>query len=197
MAEPILIVAPSVEPVTLAEAKVWCRIDHSDDDAMITALIVTAREECEHRIGRRIIDQQWDVPYDAFPLSDSEAIKLPFDVVAVSAIVQIAYLDTSGSPVIWSSSNYALDPYTLPGYVVLLTGKAWPTDVADSANAVKVRVKSGFGANAAAVPEPVKTWIKAKVAALYDNRSMVNASSVAYLDEVLDCTVDRYTVMSI
>lgn len=35
------------EPVTLAEAKLFCKIDIDDDDATITALITAAREMCE------------------------------------------------------------------------------------------------------------------------------------------------------
>lgn len=35
------------EPVTLQEAKDWCRIDVTDDDAIITMLITSARIVCE------------------------------------------------------------------------------------------------------------------------------------------------------
>lgn len=35
------------EPVTLSEAKLWCKIDVSEDDSLITALITTARQMCE------------------------------------------------------------------------------------------------------------------------------------------------------
>lgn len=36
------------EPVTLQEAKDWCKIDVSDDDALINALITAARIMCEN-----------------------------------------------------------------------------------------------------------------------------------------------------
>jgi hypothetical protein len=35
------------EPVTLAEAKNFCKIDIADDDTLITALIIAARKMCE------------------------------------------------------------------------------------------------------------------------------------------------------
>jgi len=36
------------EPVTLQEAKDWCRIDVADDDSLITSLITAARIMCEN-----------------------------------------------------------------------------------------------------------------------------------------------------
>lgn len=36
------------EPVTLKEAKDWCKIDVSDDDSLITSLITAARIMCEN-----------------------------------------------------------------------------------------------------------------------------------------------------
>ena len=37
----------TTEPLTLQEAKDWCRIDVTDDDAIITRLITAARRICE------------------------------------------------------------------------------------------------------------------------------------------------------
>ena len=38
----------TTEPVTLQEAKDWCKIDVSDDDSLITSLITAARIMCEN-----------------------------------------------------------------------------------------------------------------------------------------------------
>ena len=43
----ILLTGPSLEPVTLAEMKLWLKIDGSEDDNVINALIVSARLSVE------------------------------------------------------------------------------------------------------------------------------------------------------
>lgn len=45
------------EPVTLQEAKDWCRIDVSDDDALITSLIKAARIICENHANLSFINR--------------------------------------------------------------------------------------------------------------------------------------------
>ena len=52
-----LIAGPGEEPVTLAEAKAWCRIDGADDDALLAALIAAARLQVESLTGRALMTQ--------------------------------------------------------------------------------------------------------------------------------------------
>jgi uncharacterized phiE125 gp8 family phage protein len=40
-----------IEPVTLAEAKDFCKVDINTDDALITSLITAARQDCEAFTG--------------------------------------------------------------------------------------------------------------------------------------------------
>jgi len=54
-----LIAGPGEEPVSLAEAKAWCRIDGTDEDALVAALIAAARLQVESLTGRALVTQSW------------------------------------------------------------------------------------------------------------------------------------------
>jgi hypothetical protein len=54
-----LIAGPGEEPVSLAEAKAWCRIDSTDEDALLAALIAAARLQVEGLTGRALVTQTW------------------------------------------------------------------------------------------------------------------------------------------
>jgi len=64
---PILITAPLIEPVTLAEAKVHLKIDHADEDTYISSLISSARRFCEKYTRGALIEQTWKWTLDRWP----------------------------------------------------------------------------------------------------------------------------------
>jgi len=59
--------APTVEPITLDEAKLHLKIDGADDNALITALITTARDLAERETHRAFITQTWHLYRDDSP----------------------------------------------------------------------------------------------------------------------------------
>ena len=63
----ILLTGPAVEPVTLAEAKAYLRVEHDDDDDVIAALIAGARVHVEAQTRRALITQSWRLVRDAWP----------------------------------------------------------------------------------------------------------------------------------
>lgn len=52
-----VVTEPTVEPVTLAQALDYLRVDSGDDDTQITRLISAARKYCEHVTGRAFATQ--------------------------------------------------------------------------------------------------------------------------------------------
>jgi len=159
----IRIAAPASEPLTLAEAKLHCRVDGNDDDALITALIVAAREQAEHETGRALITQTWELVHDQFP----EACVLR--KAPIQSVTSVKYLDdATGAQQTLDPADYLLDKDSEPGYVVPAYGKAWPATW-PVPNAVRVRYVCGYGL-AAAVPVAIKQWMLLAIGTMYAQR---------------------------
>ena len=67
-AQIVTFTAPASEPITLAEAKMHCRIDNADEDELVIMLIASVRHHAETILRRRLITQTLDGYLDAFPM---------------------------------------------------------------------------------------------------------------------------------
>lgn len=178
----VRLISTTTEPVTLAEAKATAVIVTSDDDSMISNILIpAARRAAEQETGRSLALSTWEVWLDAFP----DEIELPYPPIL--AISEVTYVDPNGVTQTLSPSAYSLDARSEPGWLLPAFGTAWPA-TKEIANAVKVRYTAGYGADC---PAEVKLWILAQVHHFYDNRSAVLAGTVAatsslYLDSLLD-----------
>lgn len=172
----IRIAAPASEPLALADAKAHCRVDHTDDDALITALIVAAREQAEHETGRALVTQTWELVHDTFP----EAFVLR--KAPIASVTSVKYLDpATGVEQTLDPADTLLDNASEPGYLVPAYGKAWPTARAVP-NAVRCRYVCGYG-NAAAVPQAIKQWMLLAIGTLYAQRETFASGTVANLPD--------------
>jgi len=81
----VLTTAPAVESISLAGAKAHLRIDASDGDALLSALITAARMFAARTLGVALITQSWSYFLDFWP--SAGCITLPIlPVQAVSAV---------------------------------------------------------------------------------------------------------------
>ena len=169
---------PSTEPISLTEAKLHLRVDVSDDDTLITALIKAARMAAEQETRRALITQTIDAYFDAF---DDEILLPP-----ISAITAITYVDTAGATQTLASDQYAADIYSEPARVIPAYGAAWPA-TREQQNAVKLRCTAGW-ANAAAVPETIKAWMLLQIGHWYANREAAagKLEPLPFTDSLLD-----------
>lgn len=186
----VVTTGPSVEPVTLAEAKLHCRVDVSDDDALITRLISAARSRAEQITQRSIAEQSLTLYLDEFPTDAIELLKGP-----VNTITSVKYYDDAGVLTTITSTNYALDATQATAWVLPAYGYSWPS-TQDVGNAVRVEYTAGWAP--ASVPADIKAWILAAVAAMYGQREAIAQSdrvpsSVRFIDGLLD----RWTVAAL
>lgn len=153
------------EPVTLAEAKAHCRIDIADDDAIVSALIVAARQMAEQETGRALITQVFRLTAEAFP---TYALVLPFPTL--QSVATIKYYDTDGTLQTLSAGAYRVD--TAGEQVTPVD--VWPATQVRP-DAIEVNYSAGW-TSAGAVPSAIKQWVLMHVAAMYDNRAAVGTA---------------------
>lgn len=193
-----LATAPAAEPISAAEAKAHMRISTSGEDALITSLIVAAREYCERLTDRAFINQTWEMWLDRFPVEPSRAdwwdgvreepishslrarrwLELPkVPLASVTSITTYAD-DSAQTATVFAATNYIVDETREPGRVVLNTNATWPVDLR-SAKAIKVIFIAGYGASGASVPGPIKQAMLMLVAHWFENREAALVGSIS------------------
>ena len=187
-----VITAPTVEPISLAEAKRQCVVEHDLDDALLTLLISVAREHGESLTRRSWAPQTLELTLTGFP-SSASYIELPYG--PVSGLLSIKYLVANDdTEYTFDTSNLRFDFSRLLGRTILKAGETWPT------GAVEVRVRYTAGWAAAEFPSVLKQWSLVKIASLYSQREnqVVGPQMLTVMEltrNFADALLDRYTVL--
>ena len=153
-------VEPTIEPVSLAEAKLHLRVDHTDEDVMIAGLVTAAREWCESFTGRQFCLATWQLKRDVF----AATVELPHP--PLSSFTSITYTDTAGASQTLASTVYTVNSSGIFPRVYLAYGQTWPA-VRDIPDAVTYNYIAGYGSTAASVPHSIKQAVKVMIEKLY------------------------------
>lgn len=191
-----VVTAPAAEPLSLAEASLHLRLDYTNDDTLVTALITAAREHVEMALSRALVTRTIDFYRDQFPgippWPRSEVIELPQPPLI--AVTQLAFTDTAGTVHDWTVSgtdlinevgavNAHVDTVNQPGRIVLAYSQVWPNQVLKTTNALRIRYTCGYG-NASAVPVAAKQAMLMLIGTWYQNRESVTSGTLLTTDEV-------------
>jgi uncharacterized phiE125 gp8 family phage protein len=181
----IVITPPSVEPVTLAEAKLQTRASTADE-AFLALCIEGARAHCEGLIQQAIIRRTVEQFWDTFPEQEIQLSARP----AVS-IESVKYTDTQGAEATLAASAYTLDNRDIDQWLLPAVGAQWPQTEA-TVNAVRVRYVVGLAATAADVPPAIRTWLLLTIGTLFMQRESFAAGAALaeipgrFVDSLLD-----------
>lgn len=184
-----LLTSAAEEPVTLAEAKLHCRVDGTEDDALFTGVIIpAAREAAEHRTGRALVTQQWELSLEAFQVG---AFDLPKP--SLQSVESIKYRDTAGILQTLDPAAYTVHTSALVGKVAPAYGSSWPA-TRSQLDAVIVSFTAGYG-DRTKVPAGLKSWILLAIGTLYENReAFASGQTVELPGGFWDRLLDPYIV---
>lgn len=146
------------EPVSVADAKVFCRIERSDEDDLIAALIEAARQALERETRAVLVRRNFRIALDVLP-ADRMILVPRTPLVAVTAVTAFG---ADGTSTVLPAADAAA---RLRGADVLRLSEA-----AAAAAAKGIEIEFTAGLDATSVPEAYRLAIKRIVAANYDAR---------------------------
>ncbi len=195
-----VVVPPAVEPVTNAQAMLWCRAA-AEDSALVDILIKAARERAENTTQRVFVQRtmEWSGPgfyplasntpfvIDAFDWSDYALAKLSGGfqcgsprlllVAPVQSVESVTYVDGAGETQTLPTSAYALDATCEPALLTYTPAVALPTVIANRSDAVRVRFVAGYPPSDAEPPDPLANlpaallvWMQVQISTWYTQR---------------------------
>lgn len=173
----VLTTPPVSEPLTLEDAKLFLRVSHTLDDALIASLVKTARDKAESITNRQLGVAQYELFQDTVPASF--ALPKP-PLVSVESVQQFV----GGA---WEDVAYTLDDKAEPA-LIEITGEAKSDDVA---NAFRVQYTTGYSST----PDAILTWMRVQVSTWYEQREIFSETSKQNMPRTfVDSLLDSYRV---
>lgn len=144
----LLLTAPAVERLSLAEAKVFLRVVNVDDDDVISALIAASRIHIEVPTRRALVTQSWRIALDQWSADGRLAVR-PALLQTITAVRAYDFegaahaIDLQAFVIDAGNSTAAFAPWTLAQPGRLAAG-------------IEFDVVCGYGDAASDVPEPLR-----------------------------------------
>ena len=203
-----VVTAPTLEPISAAEAKAYARATGTAEDELVGTLITTARRAVELDTGRALVGQKVQV------LFDSKDIVSPFEIPMPPFIG--GALDGSTPTVLTTfkvydeddaSSDVSGDDYQIVGTGVGTgVGNSFARLIEDgdgwtwgrTYHAAEITYFAGYGDAAVNVPEDIRTAIKYLVNEMLVNRQHAVVGTVAgLLPDYVEYLLAPYRLMTL
>lgn len=149
------LVPPASEPVALAAAKAFLRIDYDGEDTQVSSLIASARARVEIETGLCLVERTVKITLENWPQNDmsTRQFKLPIGPVIGLESVVIAGVD--------ETAHFSLRKGR-PDFLKY-NGAAMPPANKET----EITLKVGFGPNESYTPADLKLAVKLLVAESY------------------------------
>ncbi|WDR06402.1 head-tail connector protein [Devosia rhodophyticola] len=159
-----LLAGPAGEPISLAQAKAFLRVDDEAEDGLITTLITAARLHIEGVTGKALMAQTWRVGLDCWPAD--RVVKLP--VAPLISITAITAYDSDGEPHTIAAAQFFAEPNRLLLPIMVV---GMPT--LRERGGIEIDYVAGFGSDAEDVPVDLTQAMLSLVGYWFEHRDAV------------------------
>lgn len=179
-----LLAGPAEEPVSLAEAKAFLKVDDSAEDGLIATLIAAARMHIEGVTGRALLAQSWRVVLDNWP--PNRVVKLP--VTPFMSVTEITAYDADDDGHVVPLSQFMREPDRL-----LLPASVAGMPVLRERHGIEIDYAAGFGTEPGDVPPDIRQALLVLVSHWFEHRdAVIVAGSGAVVPSGFDRLVANY-----
>ena len=158
--------------IATSDAKLYLKVDISDDDTIIAGLVTAATKSAEEYTNRFFLSTT--IEQYATTFADiKNLLKSP-----VSTVVRIQYYDENNSLQTLSSDFWDVTAAVEPSQIYLKPNKSFP-QIAQREDAVIVKYIVGYGSATTDVPLPITQACYLIIGHLYQNRQEVVVGKIA------------------
>lgn len=170
-----IVTAPAATPINLFEVKDQLRIEHSDDDALLTRLIsvAIAMTDVKGALGKAMITQTWAQWMGPNPTQSVQLLLGP-----VQSVSAIKYYDVDGTLQADTLANYSVFGVPSKTTVEPKEGFNWPV-TQDRDDAIKIEYVIGYGDSESDVPDTIRHALMLMVGHWYDNREQTQMDDLS------------------
>lgn len=165
---PVLTSPPTIEPISLTDAKAHLRVETIAEDLLIAGLIATSRMRLERHLGLALIAQGWSIFLDAWP---DPSVPLELPVAPLMSLVAVRFYDASDAVTTLPLAEFQLDRVSRPVRLVRRIHAPLPADRRRLAS-VEIAVTAGYGTTPADVPAPLRQALLQLIAHAFEHRDL-------------------------
>jgi uncharacterized phiE125 gp8 family phage protein len=154
-----LLTPPTGLPLTLDEVKAHLRLDGSEEDALLSALIAAATEYVQNITNRQLLEADYELMIDRLPAS------IPLPRPPFARITEIRAIDDSGAEVVFDPTYYQISN-SEHAIIRGIRESGW---FASTYTDIRVTYTAGY-ASAALVPAAIKQAMLLIIGSMYENR---------------------------
>ena len=168
-----ILIPPTSEPVSLAEAKLALRVTDTVEEALISRLIIAARQRLERALSLSLIAATYRETFDRWVSRRQGSGAYRLRMGPLLSITAIRVADSLGNLAAIDPGLYRARIATRPG-LIAPTAAGLP-EAGIGSGGLQVDYRVGFGETSADVPEPLRQALLALVAHGFENRDEAKA----------------------